>query len=249
VDDLLSQPGNMPAMRAFVEGYLAGRDAGEVERFEVPSHPDESADEWADYDLPIATLTHGAAALAALHDIRCPGVEKVVSIPAELPPMEDVMPPDLASEWKRALRWRVTLTRVRSLRDFALSWFVLQLRRLERSLPSAQSQREAPAALSPAPATTVAPVPADTSHAPQEQTDDPNWQSVLAAVADESALAILNVAKDSARTADERMRVIYAIDNRTVGWTSGRWAEVLEVTAAAVRQTDWWKNERRRLRG
>jgi hypothetical protein len=72
---------------------------------------------------------------------------------------------------------------------------------------------------------------------------------VLAVVADENALAVLKVVQDLTRTADERMRAIYAIDSRVVGWTSGKWAEALTVTDAAVRQTDWWRTDRKRLRG
>jgi hypothetical protein len=92
--------------------------------------------------------------------------------------------------------------------------------------------------------------PAGTDNLPDEELpNEPDLRSVLAAVADDNALAIVAVAQDPERTVDERMRDIYIIDNRAVGWTSGKWAEVLRVTAAAVRQTGWWKHERKRLRG
>jgi hypothetical protein len=76
---------------------------------------------------------------------------------------------------------------------------------------------------------------------------EPNLKSLLAAVADDNAIAIINVAQDAAKTADERMRMIYAIDNRALGWKSAKWADVLEVSDAAIRQTHWWKIERKRL--
>jgi hypothetical protein len=79
--------------------------------------------------------------------------------------------------------------------------------------------------------------------------DGLDWKALLEAVTDENALAIIEVAQDASKSADDRMRAIYAIDNRVVGWRSGKWSKVLRVTAAAVRQTDWWKTERTRLRG
>jgi hypothetical protein len=238
----------LPAAREIAEAYLAGRADGTIEPFEVPVDPAEPADEWADYDLPIATAVQGTAALAALHDLLCPGVEKVITVPAELPPMEEVMPAGLRREWQRALSWRATLVRVRGLREFALPWFVLQIHRLERNLLSSQTQYDAPAVTASEPTTAVLPAPEGASHTQKEQPRDPNWQSLLAIVADENTLAVLKVAQDLTKTADERMRTIYVIDNRVVGWTSGKWAEALSVTDAAVRQTDWWKIDRKRLR-
>ncbi len=71
--------------------------------------------------------------------------------------------------------------------------------------------------------------------------------AIVEAVVDENALAIIQVARNSEMTVDERMRRIYAIDNRSVGWTSSKWASVLTVSDSAVRQTDWWRIERKRL--
>ena len=73
--------------------------------------------------------------------------------------------------------------------------------------------------------------------------------ALLEAVTDDNALAIINVAQDSEKSADERLRTIYTIDNRSLGWSSRKWADVLRVSDAAVRQTDWWKIDRKRLRG
>jgi hypothetical protein len=246
IDELLSEPENMAETAKLVEAYLAGRGDGTIEVFEIPAPSDEPADEWADYELPIAELVQGAAALAAVHDLYCPGVEKVISIPAELPPMEDVMPPALRSAWRRALGWRALLTRVRKFGDYALPWMVLQLRRLERHLPTGTSRTFAPSSHAAAPAAVL---PAtDSGSGPRQDThDEPNWRSLLASVADENAVAIVNMAQDSTKSADERMRAIYAIDSRALGWKSTRWAAILSVSAPAVRQTDWWKTYRKRL--
>ncbi|MCI0460798.1 MAG: hypothetical protein L0Z62_27940 [Gemmataceae bacterium] len=79
--------------------------------------------------------------------------------------------------------------------------------------------------------------------------EESNWEAVLEAVADDNAIAIINVAKDATKTADEKMRAIYAIDSRALGWTSEKWAKVLNVTGSAIRQVDWWRIDRVRLRG
>jgi hypothetical protein len=79
-----------------------------------------------------------------------------------------------------------------------------------------------------------------------KELNEAELKSVLAAVVDENAVAILNVANTS-KSADERMRMIYAIDNRVLGWTSDKWAQVLRVSDSAVRQTDWWRSGRKRL--
>jgi hypothetical protein len=46
---------------------------------------------------------------------------------------------------------------------------------------------------------------------------DADLKSVIAAVAGDNAVAILNVAGDSTKTADQKMRAIYTIDNRVLG--------------------------------
>jgi len=89
--------------------------------------------------------------------------------------------------------------------------------------------------------------------------DSTNWklkplailgaQLRLEAVTDENAIAIIKVAEDRTKTTDEKMRAIYAIDRRAVGWDSPKWARLLGVSAAAIRQTDWWRKERKRLSG
>jgi hypothetical protein len=56
----------------------------------------------------------------------------------------------------------------------------------------------------------------------------------------------LDIARSSKST-DQKMRDIYEEDSRTLGWTSRAWGDLLGVTDAAVRSTDFWKN-RERLR-
>ena len=78
---------------------------------------------------------------------------------------------------------------------------------------------------------------------------EPDWKRLISLVSGDNTIAIFNVAQDGTKTADEKMRAIYAIDNRVLGWTSVKWAEVLGVSDPAIRQTDWWKHEREKLRG
>lgn len=91
--------------------------------------------------------------------------------------------------------------------------------------------------------------PSEGSATPPSLPPDENWRARVEAVADENAVAIIRIAEDVSRTTEERMRDIYTIDNRAVGWDSPKWGKVLRVTDAAVRKTNWWKIERPRLRG
>jgi hypothetical protein len=74
-------------------------------------------------------------------------------------------------------------------------------------------------------------------------------QGLLEALVDETQLEIFKVAQDSSKTSDQRMAAIYVIDNQVLGWTSAKWASVLRVSDAAVRQTRWWRNDRPKLKG
>jgi hypothetical protein len=88
--------------------------------------------------------------------------------------------------------------------------------------------------------------PVDSTATPPTQSPE-DWKAIVAAVADDNALAIINIAGDKAKTTDQKMRAIYAIDNRVLGWDSPKWSSVLHVTDAAVRKCDWWKQDRPRL--
>jgi len=73
-------------------------------------------------------------------------------------------------------------------------------------------------------------------------------KSILAIFGQEN-IAIFNIAHDASKTTDQKMAAIYAVDNRVLAWDSPQWAELLGVSDAAVRKTDWWKRDRSRLKG
>jgi hypothetical protein len=144
IDFLLTQPGNMAVARGLVESYLAGPVQGTVEPFPFPTNPDELPYESTDGDA-VPTPAQRAAALAAFHDVHCPGVEKVIVVSAQLPELTladsptpgEALPPGaeaLTRDWRRAASWRAMLDRVRGLGEHALPWFALQLRCFEQEL-------------------------------------------------------------------------------------------------------------------
>jgi hypothetical protein len=69
---------------------------------------------------------------------------------------------------------------------------------------------------------------------------------LLRLLGDGAAVAILRTARDSTKTAEDRMITIIETDSRYEGFNSNQWAELLAVTAAAVRQTGFWKERKRR---
>jgi hypothetical protein len=84
---------------------------------------------------------------------------------------------------------------------------------------------------------------------PQTANEETHWRQVLEAVGDDNAIAIINIAQDPTKTVDQKMRDIYGIDKRFLGKTSEEWATLLTVSGPAIRQTDWWKIDRKRLQG
>jgi hypothetical protein len=96
---------------------------------------------------------------------------------------------------------------------------------------------------------TLAGVASDGSRPAEAPGAQPDWKALLEAVADENAVTIMNVAQDQTISADDKMRRIYAIDNRAIGWNSTKWARLLRITPQAVRQCEWWRTERKQLRG
>jgi GTPase SAR1 family protein/Leucine-rich repeat (LRR) protein len=56
---------------------------------------------------------------------------------------------------------------------------------------------------------------------------------------------ILQIANDNELSADEKMRRIFDVDRRCVAWKSPEWSRLLGVTPDAVRQTSWWKEDRK----
>jgi hypothetical protein len=69
-------------------------------------------------------------------------------------------------------------------------------------------------------------------------------------LSDEEAASRMQIILDDVElNLDEKLRAIYAVDNRVLGWDSNRWAGMLTSTPQAVRKTDWWKTDRQRLIG
>jgi hypothetical protein len=69
---------------------------------------------------------------------------------------------------------------------------------------------------------------------------------LLTHTGDETALKVLAIARDQNKTADERMQALAALDRRYRGYDSPKWADLLQVTPAAVRQTSFWKTRKQR---
>jgi hypothetical protein len=65
-------------------------------------------------------------------------------------------------------------------------------------------------------------------------------EQFAAATMDENTAKILRIADDTARDADERMKEIIRIDRRFACHTSPKWAALLHVTDARIRQTECW---------
>ena len=57
---------------------------------------------------------------------------------------------------------------------------------------------------------------------------------------DENSVKITSIAQDKTKSADERMKEIIRLDSRFKGKDSGGWGSLLDVTPAAIRQTDCW---------
>ena len=65
---------------------------------------------------------------------------------------------------------------------------------------------------------------------------------------DDNAAKISQVAKDSSKNTDSRMREIAELDRRFVGWDSNEWGKLLSVSPQAIRQTSAWKEWRNAMR-
>lgn len=72
---------------------------------------------------------------------------------------------------------------------------------------------------------------------------------VVGLVSGEAGRRIITIANDENLTVEEKMARISVIDNAHLGWSGEQWSELLGVSAAACRKTDWWKVERPRLMG
>jgi hypothetical protein len=69
---------------------------------------------------------------------------------------------------------------------------------------------------------------------------------LLALCGDGRAVQILSVARNEAKSVDDRMRALVELDPRHDGFKSKQWAELLNVTEGAVRQAPFWKDREKR---
>jgi hypothetical protein len=144
IDGLLRRPGHLGAARQLVESYRAGLEQGTVEPVPILRELCENGIvvDWNQEDV-VPTPEQRAAALCALHDAYCLGVEKVVRIPAEPPPLGPDGRP--SPQERRAVSWTATLERVKGAGDTAVLWFELQLPRFEGDLAARAAPPPAPA--------------------------------------------------------------------------------------------------------
>lgn len=70
--------------------------------------------------------------------------------------------------------------------------------------------------------------------------------SHLLGLLDDTAIEIGRIVQDTAKTLDQRLREIALIDRRFCGKDSEELAELTGKTSGAVRQTNWWKFDRKR---
>ena len=132
VDAMVLNPANMTRARELAEECLAEPEQADVNAL-FPDHPD---DPFPDRDPNVVqTLGQRALALAAIHDVYCAGVEKVVVVPGDLTFEAVLADNQLIPAWLRAFRWAVILDQARGLGAWALPWYELQMRRFERDLP------------------------------------------------------------------------------------------------------------------
>jgi hypothetical protein len=169
----------MTAVRSLVECFLSGDEAG-VDALGIPQ------DSAVHYDATVWAREPGeaalwpeqtAAVLAALHDARCPGVEKVVALDGEAPAFDDQC--KAIPGYLRYVRWRAIRDRVAALGDFALHWLTLQYRRFEQvvreQVPSPTGQPESAATPPPGQCLTPGqtgdglPLPLSTNESPRQQ--------------------------------------------------------------------------------
>lgn len=128
LDAILLSPANMARVRANAESSLADHEQGD------PCFPDHPNNEClSDFDPNnVLTPEQRALALAALHDVHCAGVEKVVVIPADLTGAAAAADKRLYPALAAAVRWAGILQRARRLEDWALPWFESQMLRFEQ---------------------------------------------------------------------------------------------------------------------
>lgn len=87
--------------------------------------------------------------------------------------------------------------------------------------------------------------PADASVSSAE-----HFTNIVTLIGDDSLGKKLVIAQDKSKTVEQRQREICALDSRVIAWSGSQWAELLgNCTRQAAEKTDWWKIDRKRLRG
>jgi hypothetical protein len=72
-------------------------------------------------------------------------------------------------------------------------------------------------------------------------------RQAVAAAGGEVAARIFRIAEDAEMSADQKCRAIHDLDPTKLAWSSVEWSQLLRVTPEAIRQTDWWRIDRKRL--
>lgn len=136
VHEFLLRPGHMAAARSMAESCLDNPIHGNIRSLRLPANPDVTIFQPEDDEQDRGfcgppTLTTGQIALivAALHDVGCPHVEKVIDIPADanilIPPADPqaTFPNWISSDYYRGQRWYVIRGKIGGLGEYALDWF------------------------------------------------------------------------------------------------------------------------------
>jgi hypothetical protein len=151
----------------------------------------------------------------------------------------------------------------RAVGDIALSknleqWKVLQyplpifLRLFEEMLKADSHPSESPAmAEASKEATETSPKTPEDTETPPDQTPkaalvEEEVRRLLQLLGEEDAVKILDLAHNDKKSADDRMREIIKEDRRFDGFDSYKWAQLLNVTASAIRQTVFWQDRKAR---
>jgi hypothetical protein len=103
--------------------------------------------------------------------------------------------------------------------------------------PETEADRAAPEAV---PAATL---PADNGAPPRGPVSQKALETLLV-----DSEPVLRVARDTNRTAEERALEICRLERRFLAWNAEQWGELLGVTSAAIRKTDFWTKDRPQLK-
>lgn len=80
---------------------------------------------------------------------------------------------------------------------------------------------------------------------PQAVQTEQTTAAELIGMVSPDAAQIMLIAQDESKTAEERARLIVALDRQCAGWSSERWGKLLGVKPQAMRKTEFWKKDLR----